>query len=273
MKPIYNINGLVHWQQSEITSRERMQAKFAEDVSGWLRGVNAAWRMDRVEAPIMIPRSLINANYTNDDLWVFHQHDAHEPELVARPETTPSTYAWMVDQLRGHNQIKLPWCVWQSGKSFRAEQDQVLKHMRLKEFYQMEFQCAFSADTAMDYHVACVEPVRKMLGSAVGLPTRIVESDRLPSYSLSTMDIEVLIPEPEVLNSPFDRGDHYPYAPVNSSGRWMEICSISKRTDFPIKNKYQTKNKEWKETDILVLEIAIGLDRCVNARGIADSLV
>jgi glycyl-tRNA synthetase len=250
MKPIYNINGLVHWQQSEITSRERMQAKFAEDVSGWLRGVNAAWRMDRVEAPIMIPRSLINANYTNDDLWVFHQHDAHEPELVARPETTPSTYAWMVDQLQGHNGVKLPWCVWQSGKSFRAEQDQVLKHMRLKEFYQMEFQCAYSTDTAMDYHGACVEPMRKMLGSAVGLPTRIVESDRLPSYSLSTLDVE-----------------------VNTGERWMEICSISKRTDFPIKNKYQTKNKEWKETDILVLEIAIGLDRCVNARGIADSLV
>lgn len=247
MKPIYNINGLVHWQQSEISTRERMQAKFAEDVHGWLRGVNPAWRVDRVEAPIMIPRSLINANYTNDDLWVFHQHDDHEPELVARPETTPSTYAWMVDQLRGHNQVKLPWCVWQSGKSFRAEQDQVLKHMRLKEFYQMEFQCAFSTDTAMDYHAACLEPMRKMLGSAVGLPTRIVESDRLPSYSLTTMDVEV------------DTGD-----------RWMEICSISKRTDFPIKNKYQTKNKEWKETDILVLEIAIGLDRCVNAKTISD---
>jgi glycyl-tRNA synthetase len=193
---------------------------------------------------------MINPNYTNDDLWVFHQHDKNESELVARPETTPSTYAWMIDQLLGHTKVKLPWCVWQSGKSFRAEQDQVLKNMRLKEFYQMEFQCAYSADTANDYHAGCLEPVRCMIGSAVGLPTRIVESDRLPSYSLTTMDIEV------------DTGE-----------RWMEVCSISKRIDFPIKNRYQTKTKEWKETDILVLEIAIGLDRCVNARFLADGKV
>lgn len=250
MKPLYNINGLVHWTQREISLRESMQARFAEDVFGWLRGTNPAWRFDRVEAPIMIPRSMINANYTNDDLWVFHQHDENEPELVARPETTPGTYAWMVDQLEGHNGVRLPWCVWQSGKSFRAEQDQVLKHMRLKEFYQMEFQCAYSADTANDYHAACLEPVRRMLGSALGLPTRVIPSDRLPGYSQVTMDVEV------------DTGD-----------RWMEVCSISRRTDFPIRNRYQAKNREWRETDILVLEIAIGLDRCVNARTIADDRV
>jgi glycyl-tRNA synthetase len=247
MKPLYRINGLVHWTGKEIYTRERMQSKFAEDIYDWLRSQNSAWRFDRVEAPIMIPRTLINQNYTNDDLWVFYQHDSNEPELVARPETTPSTYVWMVDQIQGHNGVKLPWCVWQSGKSFRAEQDQVLKNMRLKEFYQMEFQCAFSSDSANDYHTNCLEPVRKIIGSVVGLPTRIVTSDRLPSYSLSTMDIEV------------DTGE-----------RWMEVCSISKRTDFPITNRYQTKNKEWKETQILVLEIAIGLDRCVNARSLAD---
>ncbi|KQV19077.1 hypothetical protein ASC97_29575 [Rhizobium sp. Root1203] len=35
--------------------------------------------------------------------------------------------------------------------------------MRLKEFWQMEFQAAFTADTGMDYHVACLEPVRRMM--------------------------------------------------------------------------------------------------------------
>ncbi len=250
MKPLYHINGLVHWNQQEILMRERMQATFAEGVFDWLRSVNNAWRIDRVEAPMMLPIQLVNSNYTQDDLWVFLAHDDTEPTIVARPETTPSTYAWMVDQLEGHNGVKLPWCVWQIGKSFRVEQAQVLKNMRLKEFWQQEFQCAFSADTANDYHANCLEPMRKMLGSAVGLPTRIVESDRLPSYSLTTMDIEV------------DTGE-----------RWMEICSISKRTDFPIKNRYQAKNKEWKETNILVLEIAIGLDRCVNSKTIFDESV
>jgi glycyl-tRNA synthetase len=249
MKILYNINGLVHWTDREISMRESMQARFAADVFHWLRCQNTAWRIDRVEAPIMIPRSMINTNYTNNDLWVFQRHDNNEPELVARPETTPSTYAWMVDQLQGHNGIRLPWCVWQSGKSFRAEQDQVMKNMRLKEFYQMEFQCAYSSDTANDYHAGCLEPVRKMLGSALGLPTRVIPSDRLPSYSEITMDVEV------------DTGE-----------RWMEVCSISRRTDFPIRNRYQGK-KGIVETDIMVLEIAIGLDRCVYARTLADDRV
>lgn len=262
MKPLYKVNGLVHWNQTEISIRERMQTQFSEGVFEWLQSVNLAWRMDRVEAPIMIPRALINANYTDDDLWVFHKHGEHEPELIARPETTPSTYAWMVDQLQGHNNVKLPWCVWQSGKSFRAETDHVLKHMRLKEFYQMEFQCAYSAETANDYHANCLEPVRKMIGSALGLPTRVIASDRLPSYSLSTMDIEVWCPSHAAS-----------IVDAESDGRWMEVCSISKRIDFPIKNRYQTKNKEWKDTDILVLEIAIGLDRCVSARTLANTFI
>jgi glycyl-tRNA synthetase len=111
--------------------------------------------------------------------------------------------------------------------------------MRLKEFYQQEFQCIYTADTLNDYHAAILEPVRKMLGEVIGLPTRIVESDRLPSYSLKTMDVEV------------DNGD-----------KWMEVCSISKRTDFPEKAKFQTK-KGLVEKDLLVLEVAIGLDRVV----------
>ena len=248
MKPLYGVNGLVCWTEREIAAREAMQLRFANDVAAWLRDVNPAWRFDRVEAPIMIPRSLISQNYTDDDLWVFKKHDTREFELVARPETTPSTYVYMVDVLQGHNSVKLPWCVWQAGKSFRAEQDKVLSHMRLKEFWQMEFQCAYAADSAMDYHGASLQMVRAMLGSALGLPTRVVASDRLPSYSLVTMDVEAEV-----------------------EGRWMEVCSISKRTDFPIKNRpFKTKTGEWRETDVHVLEIAIGLDRCVRARMVAD---
>ena len=78
-------------------------------------------------------------------------------------------------------------------------------------------------------------------------PTRIVESDRLPSYSEITMDIEA-------------HTEAFVFAPEND--RWMEVCSISRRTDFPQKAKFQTK-KGTVEKDLLVLEIAIGLDRCV----------
>jgi len=104
----------------------------------------------------------------------------------------------------------------------------------------MEFQCAYTADTANDYHAACLEPVRKMIAAVVPMPTRIVPSDRLPAYSQTTRDVEV------------DNGD-----------KWMEVCSISRRTDFPQKARFANKRNEIVEKDILVLEIAIGLDRCV----------
>ena len=246
MIPLYQVNGLVHWTGREIEARERMIGFFGSEVGAFLREQNKAWEIERVEAPIMLPRTMVNPNYTDEDLWVFAQHDPDEPHLVARPETTPSTYAYMVHRLQSHAGVRLPYCCWQVGKSFRAEQDKVLKHMRLKEFYQMEFQCAYGADTMNDYHGKCLESVRKMLAQATGLPTRIVESDRLPDYSLTTMDVEV------------DTGE-----------RWMEVCSISKRKDFPIKNRFQGKDKAWKETDVLVLEIAIGIDRTVAAWNLA----
>jgi glycyl-tRNA synthetase len=242
MKPLYGVNGLVHWGQRDIEARERMQAFFAAEVARILREQNRAWDFERVEAPIMLPLALVNPNYAPADLWAFAPHDDTEARMIARPETTPSTYVWMVDRLAGHDGVRLPYCAWQAGKSFRVEQDKTLRNMRLKEFWQLEFQCAFAADTANDYHSRVLEPVRRMIAQAVALPTRVVPSDRLPDYSLATMDVEA------------DMGD-----------RWMEICSISKRKDFPARHRYQNKHKEWRETDILVLEIAIGLDRCVAA--------
>ena len=235
MDSLYGINGLVFWTAEEIRFRRQFQDHFADTMSNILIDTNPAWRMIQTESPLLTPRPLINPNYTNDDIWV-QQGDGN---LVLRPETTPGSYVYAKHLLESHSGVKPPFCVWQAGKSFRREQDQVTKNMRLKEFYQQEFQCFYTNDTANDYHSAVLEPVRKMIGQMVALPTRIVESDRLPSYSEITMDIEV------------DNGD-----------KWMEVCSISRRTDFPIKAKFQTK-KGLVEKNLLVLEIAIGLDRCV----------
>jgi glycyl-tRNA synthetase len=80
----------------------------------------------------------------------------------------------------------------------------------------------------------------------VNLPTRIVPSDRLPAYSEVTMDVE-----------------------VNNGDKWMEVCSISRRTDFPIRYRSVNRKQEEREHDVFVLEIAIGLDRCLYNRGIA----
>ena len=238
MESIFNVNGLMFWNKRDVELRRHFETHYARELYNQLKSMNSAWDSFWVEGPLLTPRDVINPNYTNEDIWAQEVMDTETP-LALRPETTPSSYAYAVHLLNSHSGVKPPFIVWQSGKSFRREQDQVTKNMRLKEFYQQEFQCVYAADTENDYHSNILEPVRLMIGETVSLPTRIVESDRLPSYSQKTMDIEV------------DNGD-----------KWMEVCSISLRTDFPEKARFQTK-KGMVEKDLLVLEVAIGLDRCV----------
>jgi glycyl-tRNA synthetase len=248
MLSLYEANGLVHWTDREIRLRDMMLGHFASEVAAFLKDINRAWDIRRVEAPQLIPRALISDAYGPDDIYLVPPRSDHDQPLVLRPETTPATYVYMQHLLNTHGGVRLPLCVWQAGKSFRREQDQASKHMRLKEFWQMEFQCAFTADTANDYHAASLEPVRAMIAAMVRLPTRIVPSDRLPAYAQVTMDVEV------------DNGD-----------KWMEVCSISRRTDFPQKARSPSKVDPNRELDVLVLEIAIGLDRCVYNWCVADA--
>ena len=244
MIKLYDTNGLMFWSQEEIKYRNYIKEVFADGMEKILKAENLAWQFIEIEAPLLMPRELMNSNYTDDDVWTqkpssFKEITAGDNHsLVLRPETTPSSYIY-AQSLLNSNYFKPPFVIYQSGKSFRREQDQVTKNMRLKEFYQQEFQCIYTSETLNDYQEKVLEPVRKMIEKVIYCPTRIVESDRLPSYSQRTMDIEA------------DNGD-----------KWMEICSISKRTDFPQKAKFQGKNGVV-EKEITVLEIAIGLDRCV----------
>jgi glycyl-tRNA synthetase len=245
MESIYRTNGLMFWNQEEIKLREFFINHFAERIEFVLWRENPAWKMVRIEAPLLTPVPLLNPNYTSEDVWF---QDNQQPitdaavHLALRPETTPGSYIYAQHLLHTQSGHKPPLCIWQAGKSFRREQDQVQKNMRLKEFYQQEFQCIYTADTMNDYHAAVLQPIRSILSMALGYPlekSRVVESDRLPSYSQITMDVEI------------DNGD-----------KWMEICSISRRTDFPDKLVFPGKKGNI-EKDALVLEIAIGLDRCL----------
>lgn len=256
MKNVFNINGLIFWNEEEIRLRETFRDFFAARIKAELLAMNDRWKFFQIEGPLLNPRDLLNVNYTAEDIWV--QEDVEAPattaeefqalsearqgyrELALRPETTPGSYAYAQHLLNDiHPPVFPPLVVWQAGKSFRREIVQPTKHMRLKEFYQQEFQCIFTEDTAMDYQEAMLEPVRKMIGSLIHLPTRLVKSDRLPAYSKRTMDVEIW------------NGD-----------KWMEVCSISLRTDFPQTLVFQGKKGQL-EKNALVLEIAIGLDRCV----------
>ena len=248
MLNLFNVNSLVHWEEREINMRDHMVRFFSEEVRTFLRSVNPAWDIRRVEAPALTPRSLVSDAYTNADIWVQEQLTETDPPLVLRPETTPSSYVYMQHILGNHSRTRLPLCVWQAGRSYRREQEQPTRHMRLKEFWQLEFQCAYTADSGNDYHAAALEPVRRMIAALIPLPTRVVPSDRLPAYSQTTVDVEV------------DNGD-----------KWMEVCSISRRTDFPERYRTQPRKGPAVEQDVLVLEIAIGLDRCVYNWDMATS--
>lgn len=253
MQNIFNINGLVFWNEEEIRLRETMRDFFAKRVQSDLLAMNDRWKFFQIEAPLLNPRDLLNANYTENDIWLQDPRLSLEDQawvnseaslppriLSLRPETTPGSYAYAQHLLNNvHPKVFPPLVVWQAGKSFRREIVQPTKHMRLKEFYQQEFQCIFTADTGMDYQEAMLTKVQQMIGSMIHLPTRLIESDRLPAYSKRTMDVEIW------------NGD-----------KWMEVCSISLRTDFPQKLTFQGK-KDVVEKDALVLEIAIGLDRLV----------
>ena len=215
MQSLFDINGLMFWDETSIGARRRFESYFAKQIQNSLREMNKAFEFFHIDAPTLTPIELINAEYNGADIYIASL------QLALRPETTAGSYRYAEFLLE--HQHRPPFVVWQAGKSFRKEQDQVLKNVRLKEFYQQEFQCFYSIKTKNDYQANILEPLRNHFQRFFKAQVYIIESDRLPSYSLKTIDFMV---------------------------NGMEICSCSVRTDFS-------------DSNILVLEIAIGLDRCV----------
>lgn len=219
MKHLYNKNGLVFFSQREIEYRQMCEQVISNAIIDNLRSQNRSFDMLKIEAPLFTPTDLINPNYTIDDyynLW----------EISLRPETTMGSYAYAKEILQwGYDDIKYraPIIIYQHWKSFRKEQDQPTKFMRLKEFYQLEFQIIFSESTASDYSEFLFPIVCDTISEILVLQCRMEPSDRLPSYSEKTIDIIC------------EEND-------------MEVCSMSIRNDFP-----------WYK----VIEIAIGTDRLI----------
>ena len=219
MKHLYEKNGLVFFTQKEIEFRENCEREISRFIYENLKAQNRSFDMIKIEAPLLTPTNLINANYTLDDyfnLW----------DISLRPETTMGSFEYAKNILSGgYDDIKYrsPIIIYQHGKSFRKEQDQPTKFMRLKEFYQLEFQIIFPLSTEMDYSISLFQWVQELLSHILSQSCRLEPSDRLPSYSESTMDIIV------------EDND-------------MEVASMSKRNDLP-----------WYK----VIEVAIGTDRLI----------
>jgi glycyl-tRNA synthetase len=212
VEQLYNVNGLIFWSEREINARKIVESHLVQTMKDSLKAMNRAWEFFQVEAPILTPKPFVNPNYSDGDMFATDgtAKDANGGDiaLIARPETTMGSYAYARHLLNPHNEtkVRMPLVVWQHGKSFRREQDQPTKFMRLKEFWQLEFQCIYSPTTAMDYVPKVMQDMKDAMSRLVG-ECRMVASDRLPDYSEQTGDIEHA-----------------------ESG--MELCSISRRKDF-----------------------------------------
>lgn len=230
----YNISGLRFWNEQEIMFRDHTIERLHQSISNALKLINQNWAFHRIEGPILTPRNYISGSYDETDIFTLNAK-LGEVEAALRAETTASSYLYAKHILET-TKCKLPLCVWQVGKSFRREMQDGARWgtLRLNEFYQAEWQCIYSEGTMANYR-EIIEPV---VGETICKITRssdyrIINSDRLPSYSLETRDVE-----------------------VKFKGKWREMCSISTRTDFPQSNDINQKKK-------IVLEIAVGLDRLI----------
>lgn len=216
-------NGLETFEQDFIEDREYIARYIASYMERELRDLNRAIVFRRIESPGLTDALNISGEYAEDSFFQTQDH------LVLRPETTGGSYEY-AQKLLLQKPSSLPLVVWQFGKSFRREQDQPTKHVRLKEFYQLEFQLIYSDGTMADYHTAAALRAEGAIANL--LPkgkTQLVASDRLPSYSEKTTDVE---------------------GQVREKDDWLELASISKRTDF----------------EHPVVEVAIGVDRVATLR-------
>lgn len=231
---LFEHGGLRFWNENEIQLREMAITKLSSTVRNQLSSINPAWKFVRCEGPILHPRSEISSSYDDTDIFTTNHKD-----FCLRAETTPSSYAY-ARSLKS----KLPLCVWQAGISSRRENSDgaSASKLRFNCFWQLEFQCIYSIGTLADYRARVIPAIARDISWLTGLTARIVDSDRLPSYSLSTQDIEVYIPE-SLLYKEMTPG-------------YREIASCSIRTDY--------------SDDTRVAEFAIGLDRIASFGSLRD---
>jgi len=228
-----NLAGLRTWRSNELRQRRRIADQITETAEEALKAINPSWNFEEIEAPMMMPVDRMSDAYTSDDIFLLEDAPGGNKKWAMRAETTDGTYLAAVDILRT-TKIKAPLVVWQMGKSFRRETNDgaTAAKLRFNEFTQLEIQCIYRADTSYDFVPEVREALRSVVEAITRLEARIIESDRLPSYSAETIDIECLTPE----------------------GEWREVASTSRRTDFPTPNGHMP---------LIVFEIAFGMDRMV----------
>jgi glycyl-tRNA synthetase len=227
-----NLAGLRFWNQKELQLRDRIKSALVECVQNTLLDINQMWAFEEVETPLMMPVLKMSDSYDRSDIFILQDPPGGSEAFALRPETTNGTFAIAKHILMTTNR-KPPFCVYQMGNSFRRETSDgaTAAKLRFNAFNQLEFQCIYSNDTKVDFFTPLRKNLCDVVGNITNSHTTLISSDRLPNYSLETIDIQ----------SKYNSND-------------MEVASTSKRIDFPQISGTKACS---------VFEIAFGMDRLV----------
>jgi len=183
MKQIYS-NATVAWNEHEIELRESLIREIPLILKQTWMNLNPAVKFERVETPILTPESRL-ASHIEAKFDLIKTSRGY-----LRPETTAGTFEAFNQKFPMVPQMlkRLPFCMWQVGKSFRdeAKPDTMRSSkLRLVEFYQMEFQLFTSHGSKAPYLFAAVDALMRRFGG------KCLEPDDLPHYSALTYDWEM----------------------------------------------------------------------------------
>lgn len=195
MKTIFT-NATVMWDELEIERRDQYVRQIVLILTESWQRLNQSVKFRRVETPILTPDKYL----VSHDAAGFPLVGTGLAGIVLRPETTAGT----LEAFLNMNVPKkmLPMCVWQHGKSFRNEANSETMRaskLRLREFWQLEFQLICSEGTKAPYLAEAIDSLIDNFGGE-----KVVVDD-LPHYSRMTLDWEI---------------------------KGIEVASLSHRSDF-----------------------------------------
>lgn len=179
-------NGLVYQTADDIRVREFLISQISEKLQTSFRQLNRAIAFQRIETPCLVPKSIVQ-DHIDDNFELYQVADG----LYLRPESTKGTFLMFSEVFpqESHLRKNLPFCLWQSGLSFRVEQDKTFANLRFKQFYQLEFQIAYAEGTMADYHRCAINSMCEILKSLFPHRQIDVKVERPPFYSRKTTDI------------------------------------------------------------------------------------
>jgi hypothetical protein len=176
------------WSEQEIVYRENLIREIPIVLKKSWCELNPIIQFERCETPILVPASYLDSHISKG----FELINTDNDNGYLRPETTIGTITAFNDKFPIESQMKkrLPYCMWQVGCSFRNEKNADgfrATKLRLKQFYQIEFQLFASSGTHADYLNTALDALIKNYG---GEKVILEESD-LPHYSSKTIDWEI----------------------------------------------------------------------------------